>query len=127
MIFADIIVLIHLGYVVFVIAGFVLIVLGIFFKWKWIRNLWFRIIHLVTIAAVALEAIVGVNCPLTVLEFSLRYGAPPAERRVSFVGGLIDSILYYDAPAWLFTIIYVGFALLVAMTFVMAPPNRRNR
>jgi hypothetical protein len=124
---ADIIAVIHLGYVIFVILGFMLILAGIFFKWKWIRNLWFRMVHLGAIVAVALEAILGINCPLTVLEFSLRYGAPPADRRVSFVGELVDSLLYYGAPAWVFTIIYVGFALLVAITFIMAPPNRRNR
>ena len=125
--FADIIAIIHLGYVVFVILGFTLILMGIALRWNWVRNLWFRIIHLMAIAAVALEAILGINCPLTVLEFSLRYGVSPSERRLSFVGELIDSILYYDAPAWLFTIIYVGFALLVAITFVMAPPTRRGR
>jgi hypothetical protein len=125
--FADVIAIIHLGYVVFVILGFILIVMGIVLKWKWIRNLWFRIAHLVAIAGVALEAILGINCPLTVLEFSLRYGVSPSERRVSFVGDIIDSVLYYDAPAWVFTIIYVGFASLVAITFIMAPPTRRGR
>ena len=124
---ADIIAIIHLGYVVFVILGFILILMGIALRWKWIRNLWFRIAHLAAIAGVALEAILGVNCPLTVLEFSLRYGVSLSSRRVSFVGELIDAILFYDAPAWLFTIIYVGFALLVAITFVLAPPNRRGR
>ena len=127
MIFADMIALIHLGYVVFVILGFILIVVGIVLRWQWIRNLWFRIAHLAAIAGVALEAVLGINCPLTVLEFSLRYGVPPSERRVSFVGAFVDSILYYDAPAWLFTIIYVGFALLVAITFIMAPPSRKKR
>ena len=126
MIFADIIAVIHLGYVVFVILGFVLILMGIALRWNWVRNLWFRTAHLVAIAGVALEALLGMNCPLTVLEFSLRYGVPPSDRRVSFVGDIIDSILYYDAPAWLFTIIYVGFALLVAITFTMAPPTRRG-
>jgi hypothetical protein len=125
-IFADIIALIHLGYVVFVILGFILILMGIALGWKWVRNLWFRIAHLAAIAGVALEAILGVNCPLTVLEFSLRYGVSLSDKRVSFVGELIDSILYYDAPAWLFTIIYVGFALLVAITFVLAPPTRKR-
>jgi len=124
--FADIIAIIHLGYVVFVILGFILIVMGIVLKWQWVRNLWFRIAHLAAIAGVALEAILGINCPLTVLEFSLRFGAPPSERRVSFIGDIIDSILYYDAPTWVFTIIYVGFALLVAITFIMAPPARRG-
>ena len=124
---ADIVAIIHLGYVVFVILGFILIVLGIVLKWQWVRNLWFRIAHLAAIAGVALEALLGMNCPLTVLEFSLRYGVSPAGRRVSFVGELIDSILYYEAPAWLFTIIYVGFALLVVITFVMAPPSRKGQ
>ena len=124
---ADIIAIIHLGYVIFVILGFILILAGVFLGWSWVRNLWFRIIHLMAIAAVALEAILGINCPLTVLEFSLRYGVPPSEKRVSFVGTIVDSILYYDAPAWLFTIIYVGFALLVAITFIMAPPSRKKR
>ena len=124
---ADIVAIIHLGYVVFVILGFILIVVGIILKWKWIRNLLFRIAHLAAIAGVALEAILGINCPLTVLEFSLRYGFAPSDRRVSFVGELVGSVLYYDAPAWVFTIIYVGFALLVAITFVMAPPSRKSR
>jgi hypothetical protein len=124
---ADITAIIHLGYVVFVILGFILILMGIALRWKWVRNLLFRIAHLAAIAGVALEAILGINCPLTVLEFSLRYGVSPAGRRVSFVGELIHSILYYDAPTWVFTIIYAGFALLVALTFVMAPPNRRGR
>ena len=123
---ADIIAIIHLGYVIFVILGFILILAGVFLGWSWVRNLWFRIIHLVAIAAVAAEALLGLNCPLTVLEFELRYGVSPADRRVSFVGELIDSILYYDAPAWLFTIIYSAFAILVAITFILAPPTRKR-
>ena len=126
MILADIIAIIHLGYVIFVILGFILILMGIVCRWKWIRNLWFRMIHLGAIVGVALEAVLGINCPLTVLEFELRYGAPPSDRRVSFVGDIIDSILFYDAPAWLFTIIYSAFAILVATTFILAPPTRKR-
>ena len=124
--FADVVAIIHLGYVIFVILGFVLILVGIFLKWKWIRNLWFRILHLVAIVGVALEAVLGINCPLTVLEFELRYGAPPSDRWLSFVGNIVDSILFYDAPAWLFTIIYSAFAILVAITFILAPPTRKR-
>ena len=124
--FADVVAIIHLGYVVFVILGFILILVGILLKWKWIRNLWFRMIHLGAIVGVALEALLGINCPLTVLEFELRYGATPSDRRLSFVGNIIDSVLYYDAPAWLFTIIYSAFAILVATIFILAPPSRKG-
>ncbi len=122
---ADVIAAIHLGYVVFVILGFILIVLGIIFKWKWIRNLWFRIMHLAAIVGVALEALLGVNCPLTVLEFKLRYAPNLSEEKVSFIGNIIDSLLFYNAPGWLFTIIYSSFAVVVVITFILAPPTRR--
>ena len=124
---ADIVAIIHLGYVVFVILGFILIVVGIIFKWRWIRNPWFRILHLGAILAVAMEAIVGVHCPLTMLEFRLRYPTGPFRERGSFIGTLIDSILFYDAPGWLFTAVYCGFAIAVFITFIMAPPARKGR
>jgi len=124
---ADIIAIIHLGYVIYVILGFVLIVVGIICRWKWIRNLAFRITHLLAIVGVACEALLGVNCPLTVLEFKLRYASNFSEEKVSFIGTIIDSLLYYNAPMWLFTIIYAAFALLVIITFIIAPPVRKDR
>ena len=127
LILADIIAVIHLGYVIYVILGFILIVAGIILRWKWIRNLPFRITHLLAIVGVACEALLGVNCPLTVLEFKLRYASNFSEEKVSFIGTIIDSLLYYNAPGWLFTIIYVAFALLVIITFIIAPPTRKNR
>jgi len=124
---ADIVAIIHLGYVAFVILGFVFIVAGIIFRWRWIRNPWFRVLHLAAIIGVAMEAIVGVNCPLTVLEFRLRYPTGPFQERISFIGSFIDSILFYEAPGWVFTAVYAAFAMLVLITFIMAPPARKNR
>ena len=123
---ADIIAVIHLGYVIYVILGFILIVVGIILRWKWIRNLPFRITHLLAIVGVACEALLGVNCPLTVLEFKLRYALNPSEKEVSFIGTIVDSLLFYNAPGWLFTIIYTAFAILVVITFIIAPPTRRG-
>ncbi|MBW2076291.1 MAG: DUF2784 domain-containing protein [Deltaproteobacteria bacterium] len=122
---ADIVAIIHLGYVVFVILGFICIVAGIVFRWRWIRNPWFRVLHLAAIIAVAMEAIVGVNCPLTVLEFRLRYPTGPFQES-SFIGGLIDSMLFYDAPGWLFTAVYCCFGAAVLITFIVAPPKRKG-
>jgi len=124
---ADIIAIIHLGYVSYVILGFILIVVGIILRWKWIRNLPFRITHLLAIVGVACEALLGVNCPLTVLEYKLRYALNLSKEKVSFIGTIIDSLLYYNAPGWLFTIIYTVFAITVIITFIIAPPTRRGR
>jgi hypothetical protein len=123
---ADIIAIIHLGYVIYVILGFILIVAGIVFQWNWVRNLWFRIAHLAAIAAVAMEAMLGIHCPLTVLEFRLRYHSLPPHERISFIGTFIHSILFYEAPGWLFTLVYTVFAIIVVLTFIMAPPKRKG-
>jgi len=95
---ADIIAIIHLGYVIYVILGFVLILLGIILRWKWIRNLFFRITHLLAIVGVACEALLGLSCPLTVLEYRLRQASSLSEKEVSFIGTIIDSFLFYNAP-----------------------------
>ena len=124
---ADVIAIIHLGYVIYVILGFILIVVGIILRWKWVRNLPFRITHLLAIVGVAFEALLGVNCPLTVLEFKLRYASNLSDEKVSFIGTIIDSLLYYNAPMWLFTIIYTVFAIIVVITFIIAPPTRKGR
>ena len=123
---ADVIAIIHLGYVVFVVLGFILIVLGIIFKWKWIRNPLFRAAHLLAITGVALEALLGINCPLTVLEFMLRYAPCLPDKKVSFIGNIIDSLLYYNAPGWVFTLSYTTFAILVVLTFILASPKRKR-
>jgi len=123
---ADIIAIIHLGYVIYVILGFILIVVGIILRWKWIRSLSFRITHLLAIVGVACEALLGVNCPLTVLEFKLRYASNLSEEKISFIGAIAGSLLYYNAPVWLFTIVYAAFALIVVITFIIAPPKRKG-
>jgi energy-converting hydrogenase Eha subunit F len=78
------------------------------------------------LAGVALEALMGINCPLTILEFRLRYGSYLSDKKVSFIGNIIDSILFYNAPMWLFTVIYSSFAVVVVITFIMAPPTRKG-
>ncbi len=69
---ADFIVVFHAMYFSFVVFGLVLILLGIAFRWGWVRNFWFRALHLTTIGIVVLEALVGMTCPLTDWEQRLR-------------------------------------------------------
>jgi len=124
---ADIIAFIHVGYIMFVLLGFILIVLGItIFKWKWVRNLWFRIGHALAIVAVALGSLLGLDCPLTAIEFELRHASNHAPENPSFIGNIIDSIIFYNAPGWLFNVVYTAFALIVLITFIIAPPSLKN-
>jgi hypothetical protein len=120
---ADLLVVLHLGIVVFIAAGLVLVWIGAWRGWDWIRNPAFRLLHLAAIVFVALEALLGFACPLTVWEDALRGGV----RSASFVGRLVRTVLYYDAPAWVFTVLYAAWAAASAATLYYVPARKRLR
>ncbi len=124
---ADAIVAFHFCYVAFTVGGELLILVGGLLRWGWVRNLSLRITHLAAVVLVAVEASTGTQCPLTVWEYELRLRAGQhVEAQISFIARLVRSVIFYDFPAWVFLVAYVGFALLVGVTFVLFPP-RRNR
>lgn len=120
---ADAIVVIHFGYVLFVIAGLLLILLGMWRRWAWVRNFWFRLVHLLMIGVVVAEAWCGITCPLTTWEQNLRRLAGQTAYRGDFLATWVHDLLFYDAPPWVFTICYTLFGLAVLVTFVFAPPR----
>lgn len=125
--FADAVVFVHAAYVGFVVLGLVAILIGCVVRWQWVRNVWFRVVHLVMIGIVVVEALFGVTCPLTTWENSLRRAAGESARAESFVGRWVHDLLFFDAPPWVFTIVYCLFGAVVLATFVIAPPRWRRR
>lgn len=119
---ADLVLYVHVSFVVFVITGLLLIVTGYFADWRWIRNGWFRIAHLAAIAVVVLQAWLGVLCPLTTLEMWLRAKAGDAVYPGAFIAHWAEQVLYYDAPAWVFTLCYTVFGLLVLASWIWVRP-----
>jgi hypothetical protein len=125
---ADAVVVVHFGYVLFAVGGAVLVLAGGLLGWRWTRNLPLRLAHLAAVVLVAVEALLGVVCPLTEWEYRLReLAGQQVERQMSFVARLVRSIIFYDFPVWVFTVAYVGFALLVAGSFLLFPPRRAKR
>ena len=120
---ADAVVVVHLLIVVFVLTGVPLVYLGAKRHWAWVRSWRWRLLHLVAIAVIAAESLLGIDCPLTVWEDRLR----GQQLSSGFIERWIDRILFYDAPTWVFTAAYVAFAALVAITWVAVPPTRAPR
>ncbi len=123
---ADALVAVHVGYVSFVVLGQVAILVGILRGWSWIRNLYFRLAHLVAIVVVALEAVLGIDCPLTVWEAELRTLAGENAAAGSFVGRLLHGAIFVDLPPWALNALHISFAVIVVATFVLAPPRWRK-
>jgi hypothetical protein len=124
---ADVIVALHLAYVSFVIFGQLVIMLGAALKWQWVRNVPFRVIHLLMICVVAFEALIDFECPLTTWEGYLRKSAGQDVEAGTFVGRCMDALMFPDWPEEVYTPIYIGFALLVILTFVVAPPRLKRK
>jgi hypothetical protein len=125
---ADVIVFVHFLIISFCVLGEVEILIGVAFKWRWIRNFGFRLIHLGVALFVAGEAILGITCPLTEPEYNLRMEAGQhTERQITFVGRLIRSIIFYDFPPWVFTMMYVGFGAVILLTFLFIRPRNQQR
>jgi hypothetical protein len=117
---ADLVLLVHFAFVLFVMGGLALIWIGAIMRWAWVRNFWLRVAHLGAILFVAGEALVGVWCPLTVWEDALR----GVHGEKSFVARWIHRVMFYDFPEWVFTAAYVLFALVVVASWRFVRPVR---
>ena len=118
--------MLHASFVVFVISGLGLVLAGKMLNWLWVRNWWFRILHLAAIGIVVAQAWLGVLCPLTTLEMWLRRQAGDASYAGTFISHWLESILYYRAPAWVFAVCYTVFAALVVLSWIWVRPRPRR-
>ena len=121
---ANVILVIHFLFVLFILGGLLAIWCGALFGWGWIRNFWFRLLHLAAILFVAVESLLGIVCPLTLWEDWLR---GDSSQQAGFIQRWVSVVLYYDLPEWVFTTVYVLFALLVLWTYQRIQPNKRQK
>ena len=119
---ADAILVLHAGFVLFVVGGLVATWIGLAFGLPFARSPWFRGAHLAAIAFVVAETLLGFMCPLTIWEDALRGETSEA----GFIQRWIHAWLFFNWPAWVFNAIYVAFGGLVAWTWVRFPPRRAS-
>lgn len=121
---ADAMLLLHVLFVAFVVFGLILIFVGKARAWTWIRNPWFRLIHLLAIGVVVAQAWFGMICPLTTIEMALRSRAGEATYSGSFISHWLETILYYQAPPWVFIVCYTAFGAAVITSWFRVRPRR---
>jgi hypothetical protein len=124
---ADLTLLLHALFVAYVVVGLILVLTGKVLAWNWVKNPWFRWMHLAAITVVVLQAWFGVICPLTTLEMALRSRAGDSVYPGSFIAHWMETILYYDAPAWVFAVCYTAFGVLVVASWFWVRPRRCKR
>jgi hypothetical protein len=121
---ADTILILHFAFVLFVVGGLLVTWIGYFAGWRFVRNPWFRIAHLLAMAIVVAESLFGIICPLTNWETSLRAkaGEDPAYQG-SFIQHWVHRLMFFEISEKTFTLIYVAVFAFIALSFVVVPPR----
>lgn len=115
---------VHLLVIAFNVAGLVLVPLGAALEWRWVRIRWLRLLHLGSLAVVALQAILGRACFLTDWQDGLSAGGA----RDPLIMRWVNSVIYWPLPMWAFTAIYVAvFAYVVALWWWVRPQGSMRR
>lgn len=117
----QVVLAIHLLVIAFNVAGLVVIPLGARLGWRFVRLRWLRLAHLVSLAVVALQAVLGRACFLTDWQAALTGGGAGDPLLMRWV----NSLVYWPLPMWVFSALYmVVFAYVVALWWWI-PPERR--
>ena len=119
---ADAILVVHVGIVAFVVLGTGAIIVGGWRGWAWVRGFGWRLVHLVLMGFIALQAALGALCPLTVWEQALRRRAGQPAYAESFIAHWLSRLIFFAAPWWAFVVAYLAFAaLLLGLWFAVRP------
>lgn len=125
---ADIILVLHVGFASFVVLGLVVIWGAAFIGASWVQGRWFRGVHLVAMGVVVAESLVGVVCPLTSWESSLRsLAGQEAAYEQSFMHHWAQEFFYFDLPPWAFTCIYLAFFAAMIGTIWLVPVDWKGK
>jgi hypothetical protein len=121
---ADALLVIHVLFVVFVILGLLLIYVGKLRNWSWVRNMGLRVAHLCAVGIVVVQSWLGIVCPLTIWEMRFREKAGDVVYSGSFIAHWLEPLLYYQAPDWVFVVVYTTFGALVLASWFVVRPGR---
>jgi hypothetical protein len=110
----------HLAVIAFNVAGLVAIPVGAALGWRWVRVRWWRALHLASWAAVAVQAVLGRACFLTLLQDELTGAAaqPPLVER------WVERAIYWPLPIWVFGAIYIALFTTAAALWRLVPTRR---
>jgi len=107
----------HLLIIAFNIAGMIIIPLGAWRGWRFVRKPGWRTLHLASLGVTALQAAFGQACFLTIWEADL-LGLPDAPQPM--IMAWVSNLIYWPLPIWAFAIAYgLAFAYVVALLWLV--------
>lgn len=126
-ILADIIVVMHFAWILFMLWGFILTLRG-FLQKEFFERWFFRTLHLCGIAYVSVLATMGKYCPLTVWENTLRQKYDPSLTYPgSFMIHYFEKFVYPDINPLFIQIPTTFIAVFTVAVFIIKPSKKIKR
>jgi len=110
----------HVAVILFNLFGLVAVPIGAVCGWHFVHIRWWRLLHVASLAVVAVQATLGRACILTLWQARLEGSATAAPLLMRWVEGLV----YWRLPLWVFAALYIvvfGYALALLR---LVPPRR---
>ncbi len=114
----------HFAVVVFNIGGLIFIPLGKIFAWRFVRVFWWRALHVISMALVAVQAALGQYCFLTAITSAFER-ASAAPREPFWIDAFISAAVYWPIPLAVFAPLYLlGLGLTIWFWIWLRPGER---
>lgn len=118
--FATAVLAVHVAVILFNVVGMIAIPLGAWRGWSFVRVFWWRALHVASWAVVAIQALLGEACFLTIWEGALR-GA--GGETMPLVERWVRAAIYWPLPLWVFAAIYIAALVYVLALWRLVPPS----
>jgi uncharacterized protein DUF2784 len=124
---ANAVLFFHLAIILFNLFGLVVIPLGAWRGWGFVRVFWWRALHLAILALVAVQAIFDQICFLTAWQSALQRAGGDAASDAPFIARMVNRLIFWPLPLWVFALIYVAVCVWAIALWWLVPPTRYLR
>jgi len=120
---ADLVLFVHIVVIIFNLFGLIVIPLGAWRRWTFVRIFWWRALHLVSLGIVALQALFGRACFLTLWQDALMHPLGEVERDQPLIQRWVMTLIFWHLPLWTFTTLYVLLWIYLVILWWKVPPR----
>jgi hypothetical protein len=124
---ATAVLLFHLLVVLFNVFGMIVIPLGAWRGWVFVRVWWWRALHVAILMLVAVQGVLGRACFLSLWQSALQRWAGEGASDAPFVARFINRLLFWPLPLWVFAVLYVAVCVYVLVLWWLVPPILHRR
>ena len=124
---AGLVLAFHVAVVLFNLFGLIVVPLGAWRGWSFVRIFWWRALHLAFLAIVALQALFQRACFLTLWQAYLAERAGEAASTEPLIQRLVERLIFWPLPVWVFALLYIAVWIYALALWRLVPPRRARR